>query len=101
MTENIVRSVSTRPSLVDNTLRQRVARKFVAVTKHGYGIDESAYNALLLCAEKFPLNLHHKPVQVAIYIVPDGVEPNKSGDWPNGHAPKLVGLMALNRKGTR
>ncbi len=88
--------------LVDRTLgRTRERLTYVAMTEHGWGVDGDARTALLYCAEKLPMNLHHKPVQVALYVVPEGTAPTGFDKWPNGYTPRLAGLLALNRKGLR
>jgi hypothetical protein len=87
--------------LIDRTLRGRTSNNYVAMTRYGWGVHKNAYDALLLCADKLPENLHKKPVQVVFYVVADGVEPEGIDKWSNGDKPRLVGLLALNRKGTR
>ncbi len=100
LVEPVLRATAPTP-LTDRTVRGRASENYVAMTKHGWGVHKLAYDALLLCADKLPENLHKKPVQVAFYLVDEDVEPKGFDTWDNGDKPRFVGLMALNRKGTR
>lgn len=63
---------------------------YVAVCKHGFGVDTEAWKAIRLAQESVPVSA--KPSQMAIYRSDTEIEPTGFVSWPNGLQPALVGL---------
>jgi hypothetical protein len=71
---------------------------YIAVCKHGYGVDQIPAMAIRLAQTEVPAKA--KPSQLLVYRSVTFVEPEgfKHGapEWPNGAQPKLVGLTTTH-----
>jgi hypothetical protein len=72
---------------------------YIAVSKHGYGIDRVPAMAIRLAQTEVPVSA--RPSQLLIYQSASFIEPigfkNGAPSWPNGTKPKLVGLTTTHR----
>jgi hypothetical protein len=85
---------------MSNLIWQHSAKPvYIAVSKHGYGVDQIPAMAIRLAQTEVPASA--RPSQLLLYESAAFVEPIgfKAGapQWPNGTKPRLVGLTTTHR----